>query len=67
MFYAVGEPFVESSVGPRTQDVAFRIGFAMVLMLMVFATWNDIEVRFWARNVGLKRKSGCRRGVISYC
>ncbi len=29
-------------VGAGAQDVAFRIGFAMVLMLMVFATWNDI-------------------------
>lgn len=42
MFYAV-EALRGKPVGPRTQDVAFRIGFAMVLMLMVFATWNDIS------------------------
>lgn len=42
MFYAV-EAVRGKPVGPRTQDVAFRIGFAMVLMLMVFATWNDIS------------------------
>jgi len=26
----------------RTQEIGFRIGFAMVLMLLVFATYNDI-------------------------
>jgi regulator of sigma E protease len=26
----------------RAQDIGFRIGFAAVLMLMIFATWNDI-------------------------
>lgn len=42
MFYAV-EAVRGRPVGPRMQDVAFRIGFAMVLGLMVFATWNDIS------------------------
>ncbi|MBH0239673.1 RIP metalloprotease RseP [Methylobrevis albus] len=41
MFYAVealrGRPLSE-----RTQGIGFRIGMTIVLMLMVFATWNDI-------------------------
>lgn len=44
-FYAVeavrGRPLTE-----RTQEIAFRIGFAIVLTLMVFTTWNDIHARF---------------------
>ena len=32
-----GKPLSE-----RVQDIGFRIGFAAVLMLMIFATWNDI-------------------------
>ena len=40
-FYAVealrGRPLSE-----RTQEMGFRLGLAIVLMLMVFATWNDI-------------------------
>ena len=26
----------------RAQEIGFRIGFAIVVMLMLFATWNDI-------------------------
>ena len=26
----------------RTQEFGFRIGLALVLMLMIFATWNDL-------------------------
>jgi regulator of sigma E protease len=26
----------------RAQEIGFRIGLAIVIMLMVFATWNDI-------------------------
>lgn len=41
VFYAVeagrGRPLTE-----RSQEVAFRFGLALVLTLMVFATWNDI-------------------------
>lgn len=41
MFFALeairGRPLSE-----RAQDIGFRIGFAAVLMLMIFATWNDI-------------------------
>ena len=41
MFYAYealrGRPLSE-----KVQDIGFRIGIALVLMLMVFATWNDV-------------------------
>ncbi|KAB2873918.1 MAG: RIP metalloprotease RseP [Bauldia sp.] len=41
LFFAVeavrGRPLSE-----KAQDIGFRIGFAAVLMLMIFATWNDI-------------------------
>ncbi|MGL3605612.1 RIP metalloprotease RseP [Rhizobium sp. G187] len=30
-------------LGQNAQEIAFRIGFAMILSLMVFATWNDIS------------------------
>lgn len=44
-FYAV-EAVRGRPLGPRTQEIAFRIGFAIVLTLMVFTTWNDITARF---------------------
>jgi regulator of sigma E protease len=41
LFYAIeairGKPLSES-----TQEMGFRIGLAFVLMLMIFATWNDL-------------------------
>jgi regulator of sigma E protease len=41
LFYAVeairGRPLSE-----KTQEMGFRVGLALVLMLMVFATYNDI-------------------------
>lgn len=41
MFYAAeairGRPLSE-----RAQEIGFRIGLALVVMLMLFATWNDI-------------------------
>jgi regulator of sigma E protease len=42
LFYAIeavrGKPLSE-----RAQEVGFRIGFAIVVMLMIFATFNDIS------------------------
>ena len=41
LFYAIeavrGKPLSESA-----QEIGFRIGLALVLMLMIFATWNDL-------------------------
>ena len=42
MFYAV-EAVRGKPLGSGAQEIAFRIGLAMVLTLMVFATWNDIS------------------------
>ncbi|OCJ03791.1 RIP metalloprotease RseP [Rhizobium sp. AC44/96] len=42
MFYAI-EAVRGKPLGSSAQDIAFRIGLAMVLGLMVFATWNDIS------------------------
>jgi regulator of sigma E protease len=41
LYYAcegiLGRPLTE-----RTQDVGFRFGLALVIGLMIFATWNDL-------------------------
>ena len=41
LFYAIealrGRPLSE-----RSQEIGFRIGLVLVLMLMIFATWNDL-------------------------
>ena len=46
LFYGIealrGRPLSE-----RSQEYGFRVGLALVLMLMIFATWNDImQLRF---------------------
>ncbi|GGF83886.1 zinc metalloprotease [Azorhizobium oxalatiphilum] len=41
MFYAI-EAVRGHPLSARAQDIGFRIGLAIVLMLMVFATWNDV-------------------------
>jgi regulator of sigma E protease len=41
LFYAI-EALRGRPLGEMAQGVAFRIGLALVLSLMVFATWNDI-------------------------
>lgn len=41
MFYAI-EKVRGKPLGPRAQEYGFRIGLALVLSLMVFATWNDL-------------------------
>ena len=50
LFFAVeairGRPLSE-----RVQEIGFRIGFAAVLVLMIFATWNDIR-RFGTASPG---------------
>ncbi len=46
VFYAI-EAVRGKPVGEKAQDIAFRVGLALVLSLMVFATWNDIMHVFW--------------------
>jgi regulator of sigma E protease len=41
LFYAV-EALRGRPMGDRAQDYGFRVGLALVLSLMVFATWNDL-------------------------
>jgi regulator of sigma E protease len=43
MFYAI-EAARGRPLGENAQEIAFRIGLAMVLMLMIFATWNDVTM-----------------------
>lgn len=41
MYYAI-EAVRGRPMGERAQEFGFRIGLALVMMLMVFATWNDL-------------------------
>lgn len=41
LFYAF-EKLFGRPLGEKAQEVGFRIGLALVLSLMVFATWNDL-------------------------
>ena len=41
LFYSI-EAIRGRPLGESTQEIGFRIGLAFVLMLMIFATWNDL-------------------------
>jgi len=41
LFYAA-EAIRGKPLGHRAQELGFRFGLALVMMLMVFATWNDL-------------------------
>jgi regulator of sigma E protease len=41
VFYAA-EALRGRPISPRAQELSFRVGFALVLGLMLFSTWNDI-------------------------
>ncbi|MDD7908582.1 RIP metalloprotease RseP [Pseudovibrio exalbescens] len=43
MFYAA-EAARGKPLAPKVQEYGFRIGITLVLMLMVFATWNDLRL-----------------------
>jgi regulator of sigma E protease len=45
LFYAA-EALLGRPLGQRAQEYGFRIGLALVLTLMVFATWNDLSQQF---------------------
>jgi regulator of sigma E protease len=40
-FY-IAEAIRGRPLGPRTQEYSFRFGLILVLLLMIFATWNDL-------------------------
>lgn len=42
LFYAA-EAVLGRPLGHRTQEFGFRLGLALVLTLMIFATWNDLN------------------------
>jgi regulator of sigma E protease len=41
LFYGI-EAVRQRPLSERVQELGFRVGLALVLMLMVFATWNDL-------------------------
>ncbi|HEX7007754.1 MAG TPA: RIP metalloprotease RseP [Alphaproteobacteria bacterium] len=45
LFYGI-EALRGRPLGERAQEYGFKIGLALVLTLMVFATWNDLFVHF---------------------
>lgn len=52
LFYGI-EAIRRKPLSDRTQEISFRIGLAVVLMLMMFATWNDLGiVRRWLTGIG---------------
>jgi regulator of sigma E protease len=42
LMYFAAEAIRGRPLGPRVQDYGFRLGLILVLILMVFATWNDL-------------------------
>ena len=42
LLYFLAEAIRGRPLSDRVQDIGFRVGLAAVLMLMIFATWNDI-------------------------
>jgi regulator of sigma E protease len=50
LFYGI-EAVRRKPLSERTQEISFRIGLAIVLMLTIFVTWKDI-VRSWLGGVG---------------
>jgi regulator of sigma E protease len=52
LFYGI-EAIRRKPLSDRTQEIGFRIGLAVVLMLMMFATWNDLGiVKRWLSAIG---------------
>ena len=51
VFYAF-EALRGRPLGERAQEIGFRLGLAVVVALMVFATWNDLQ-RFFSAGLGL--------------
>lgn len=52
MFYAI-EAVRRKPLSPRSQEIGFRIGLAVVLSLMVFATLNDLPIlKRWLSWIG---------------
>ena len=51
MFYAY-EAIARKPVGAKIQEASFKVGLALVLGLMLFATWNDLQSLQVFKNLG---------------
>ena len=52
LFYAI-EAIQRRPLSEKIQEIGFRIGLAVVLMLMMFVTWNDLGiVKRWITGIG---------------
>ncbi len=40
--FFLAEMLIGRPISPRVREVSTRVGMALLLALMVFATWNDI-------------------------
>ena len=49
LFYAI-EAMQGRPLSERAQELGFRVGLALVLMLMIFATYNDVMQLPWFRS-----------------
>ena len=47
MYYGI-EAILRRPLGEQAQEYGLRIGLALVLSLMLFATWNDVMRIFWS-------------------
>ena len=77
LFYAA-EALRGKPLGQRAQEYGFRIGLALVLTLMVFATWNDLVSTFGSSSLvkgaggpdarrDVPRGMGVRAGGGGFC
>ena len=63
LFYLI-EAVRRRPLSERTQEIGFRIGLAVVLMLMMFATWNDLASSGGGSRESARIKAACRIGRI---
>ncbi|HAU28487.1 MAG TPA: RIP metalloprotease RseP [Rhodospirillaceae bacterium] len=42
LFFYACEAILRRPLSEKAQEIGFRIGFGLVMMLLVFATWNDL-------------------------
>jgi regulator of sigma E protease len=60
LFYGV-EAILGRPLSQRAQEIGFQIGFALLLMLMVFVTWNNVVELTRSAPPAKRVESVCRR------
>ena len=60
LFYGA-EAILGRPLGQKAQEAAFRFGFALLLMLMVFVTWNNVAELTRGKPQASKIVSVCRK------